>query len=57
MVKAEKLKIENKTVGTRITKPMYDRLLQLLAVNAHLSISDYLRDLIRKDLESKEARE
>lgn len=55
MVKAEELKIESKTVGTRITKVMYNKILELLPANAHVSISDYLRDLIRRDLEAKGA--
>jgi len=55
VVKAEELKIKNKTVGTRITRVMYNKILELLPANAHVSISDYLRDLIRRDLEAKGA--
>lgn len=56
MVKAEQLKIESRTVGARITKVMYDKILELLPQNAHVSISDYLRDLVRRDLEAQGAK-
>ena len=49
-ISAKNLEIENRTVATRITLAMYDRLLEYLAVSGHLSISDYLRDLVRKDI-------
>jgi len=55
MVRTKKLEIETRTVATRITPAMYGKLLEYLAVSGHLSISDYLRDLVRKDIESKEA--
>lgn len=55
MVRTKKLEIESRTVGTRITLAMYGKLLEYVAVSSHLSISDYLRDLIRRDLESKGA--
>jgi hypothetical protein len=42
-----------RTVGARITKSMYDQIHIFLVNNSHLSVSDYLRDLIRKDIESK----
>lgn len=45
--------IESKTIGTRITTAMYTKILELLAINTHVSISDYLRDLIRRDLENR----
>ncbi len=47
------VKTESVTLGVRITKTMRDKILELLIVNAHVSISDYLRDIIRHDLESK----
>ena len=50
---AKRRKIPQKTVGTKITMPMYDAMQQLLMVNAHVTPSDYLRDLIRRDLEAK----
>jgi Arc/MetJ-type ribon-helix-helix transcriptional regulator len=44
---------ETITVSTRITKPMLTGVQKVLASDAHLNIADYLRDLIRRDLEGK----
>jgi len=49
----EKEPIETTTVSTRITKPMHKALLDFLSINAHINVADYLRDLIRKDLEKR----
>jgi len=51
--KQTELEIETLTVATRITKPMYEALLKMLTQNAHVTVSDYIRDLIRRDLEQK----
>lgn len=48
-----KNEIETKTVSTRITKPMHKAVLKILSVNAHVNVADYVRDLIRKDLENR----
>ena len=40
-------------VATRITEPMGKAIKKVLMTNAHLNVSDYLRDLIRKDLENR----
>jgi hypothetical protein len=56
MKKQRKTKItdnENVVVGTRITKPMYVALLKRIAFDSHVTVSDYLRDLLRRDLEQK----
>lgn len=45
--------VQSVPVATRITKPMHRAVLILLNVDAHLNVADYLRDLIRKDLENK----
>ena len=45
--------VETTPVSTRITKPMRKAISDLLRVNAHVNVADYVRDLIRKDLESK----
>jgi len=45
--------IETKTVSTRITKPMHKAVLKILSINAHVNVADYVRDLIRKDLEKR----
>ena len=50
---SEPLEIENAVVGTRITRPMYDALIKFLTLDSHITISDYLRDLLRRDLEQK----
>lgn len=44
---------ENVVVGTRVTRPMYEALVKLLALDSHVTISDYLRDVLRRDLERK----
>jgi Arc/MetJ-type ribon-helix-helix transcriptional regulator len=41
------------TIGTRITKTMKTDLDKLLATDGHLNTADYVRDLIRKDLERR----
>jgi len=50
-----KTKKENETVtvATRITKPMFKAVQIVLATNAHLNTADYVRDLIRRDLEER----
>lgn len=45
--------VETITVATRITKPMLEAIQRILASNAHLNIADYLRDVIRRDLEER----
>jgi Arc/MetJ-type ribon-helix-helix transcriptional regulator len=45
--------IETIPVSTRITRPMRQAISNVLQVNAHINVADYLRDLIRKDLESR----
>lgn len=44
---------QSKTIGTKITQAMYNKILEHLEKDTHLSVSDYLRDLIRKDIEEK----
>ena len=41
----------SKTVSTRITHPMRRGINMVLEVSAYINMADYLRDLIRKDLE------
>ena len=45
--------IKQVTVSTRITSPMLKSLNKYLMVDAHVSMADYVRDLIRRDLEEK----
>jgi Arc/MetJ-type ribon-helix-helix transcriptional regulator len=42
-------------ISTRVTRPMYEAMIRLLRCNAHINVSDYVRDLIREDLEKKGA--
>jgi Arc/MetJ-type ribon-helix-helix transcriptional regulator len=48
-----KARAQSKTIGTKITRVMYNKILERLEEDTHLSVSDYLRDLIRKDIEEK----
>ena len=43
---------ETITVSTRISKPMLEEIKKVMG-NGHLNVSDYLRDLVRKDLKEK----
>jgi len=52
-VNMAKKPIETTPVSTRITKPMHEAIQRLLEANAHVNFADYLRDLIRKDLENR----
>ncbi len=45
--------IESFVISTRITGSICKSLKEYLATGAHVSVSDYLRDLIRRDLEAK----
>lgn len=40
-------------IGTRITAAMQNGINKVLAVNGHINTADYVRDLIRKDLEKR----
>jgi uncharacterized alkaline shock family protein YloU len=52
-VNMQKETIETIPVSTRITLPMRRAINGVLQINAHINVADYLRDLIRKDLESR----
>jgi len=45
--------VETIPVSTRITRPMRRAINEDLQVNAHINVADYLRDLIRLDLNSR----
>jgi len=49
----EQKEVETVPIATRITKPMFKAMQNILSANAHLNIADYVRDLIRKDLEKR----
>lgn len=40
-------------IATRITRSMQKGIEKLLQIDGHLNASDYVRDLIRKDLEKR----
>jgi Arc/MetJ-type ribon-helix-helix transcriptional regulator len=44
---------ESVPVSTRITETMQKAMDEVLQSNGHLNTADYVRDLIRKDLESR----
>jgi len=52
-MKTQKSDVDTRTVSTRITRPMLKAIQTLLATNAHINIADYVRDLIRRDLEER----
>jgi len=52
-IKTEKSEKETVPVSTRITDPMQKAIQKVLLTNAHINMADYLRDLIRKDLEKR----
>lgn len=51
----EQKEVETIPVATRITKVMHDAMNKVLLTNAHLNTADYVRDLIRRDLEARGA--
>jgi hypothetical protein len=51
--KEQQTEIDSLVIGTRITRPMHQALTKLVQFDSHFTISEYLRDLLRRDLESK----
>jgi len=45
---------ESLVVSTRVTIPIYEGISQVLDTGLYLKVSDYLRDIIKKDLESRD---
>ena len=45
--------IETIPVSTRITRPMRQAINGVLQIDSHINVADYIRDLIRKDLETR----
>jgi len=45
--------IETVTVATRVTKRMLKAIKTILETNAYMNTADYVRDLIRRDLEKR----
>jgi len=50
---SKQVEVETTVIATRVTKPMYKALLKMLSLDAHITVADYIRDLIRRDLEQK----
>lgn len=44
---------ETYTISTRVTAPMWDAITRILDAGAYLSTTDYLRDIIRRDLKAR----
>jgi Arc/MetJ-type ribon-helix-helix transcriptional regulator len=44
---------ETVSVGTRVTESMQKAIEKVLEADGHLNTSDYVRDLIREDLEKR----
>jgi hypothetical protein len=44
---------ESIPIGTRITAAMQKGIEQVLATDGHVNTADYVRDLIRKDLDKR----
>ena len=44
---------QNVPVATRITETMQKAIQKILLADAHINTADYIRDLIRKDLEKR----
>ncbi len=40
-------------ISIKVTAPIYDAMLSIIESGAYLNIPDYLRDLIRRDLEAR----
>ena len=51
-MQTDKIK-ETIPIGTRITEAMQKGIAHVLATDGHLNTSDYVRDIIRKDLEKR----
>jgi Arc/MetJ-type ribon-helix-helix transcriptional regulator len=47
------LKHDSINIGTRITEPMQKAIDHILKNDGHVNKADYVRDLIRKDLEKR----
>lgn len=49
----EKENVQTVPISTRITGSMQKGIERILATDGHLNTADYVRDLIRKDLEKR----
>jgi len=44
---------ETKVISGRISPKTFDAVIKIIANGAYVDVTDYLRDIIRKDLESR----
>ena len=44
---------DTKVISGRISPPMYDAVIKVVETGPYVNVTDYLRDLIRKDLEAR----
>jgi len=47
----QKLEVKTQTIAVRVPKALYQNM--IAKIKDHITVSDYLRDLIRKDLREK----
>ena len=44
---------DTKTISGRISPPMYEAIIKVVESGSYVNVTDYLRDIIRKDLEAR----
>jgi Arc/MetJ-type ribon-helix-helix transcriptional regulator len=53
MAGIEKKEARNVVVGVRVTEKMGEAVAELLAMDAYVTVSDYIRDVLRRDLKQR----
>jgi len=49
----KRARAETKVISGRISPKMLDAVIKIIATGVYVDVTDYLRDVIRKDLESR----
>lgn len=44
---------DTKVISGRISPPMYEAVIKVVESGSYVNVTDYLRDIIRKDLEAR----
>ena len=44
---------DTKMISGRISPPMYDAIIKVVESGIYVNVTDYLRDIVRKDLEAR----
>ena len=44
---------DTKMISGRISPPMYDAVIKVVESGVYVNVTDYLRDIVRKDLEAR----